>query len=329
MSAISLGAMVSAGNLFASAIETIKEEPKYLQLKSAVLSDDYRICLDIHLDTTKKIALKKEQQKAIIKSEIPNNINRLTFNDLGVEGVSSVEVGELTWSRCDESAASLSEKLPYARCLFSNATKGLMLESTEVKKGDIIATYGYAASVFAPESHYSFKLKTKLISFDVLERHILDLTRRGETVLENPTLELKTSETNKILEEKAKDVKDDIAVFRAVSVLYKANQQYGFARKALERFYGKRTSSIEAKKHYLALAWNVYQFKDLIQNGISQFITQLNDGKKIPKLMETLDAYERNVQQHYSINIDTFTKWCAGTRIDPNTAGFFKGFLDN
>mgnify|MGYP003631731667 CR=1 FL=1 len=288
------------------------------------------VCLDIINDAQIKISTKTVLQEQVILKEIPDNIDRLTFNALGVSGTDFMDYGGLRWSRVEEEGSNkFSENLPDARCVYSNTTKGLCLEGIEEGDDDFIVTYSYAASILAPKSSYEFSVRTSLDSYGALQREIQDLKRRRTQVLSNPSLDLIIEKLEEKLFRAAKDGEgEQKSAARALVLLDVARDQFSIARKKLQNFYDDREDSAVSYKHYACFAWNVYQFRNLIQKGLEDFTAQLDEGKGSGKLSETLDVYERNVALHYDTNIVLFSKWASGEEITSGMGGLFSRFLE-
>lgn len=319
---------VQASDQSSDLVEEITEEGFVLINSSPVpLYKERDVCLDIINDASAKITSKKILQKEALEKELPDNIGRLTFNALGKPGTDFIKYDALTWCRVEgEEADEFSENLPDARCMYSNTTKGLQIKNIKAEGGDIIVTYGYVASLLALKNSYEFSVRTSLGSYGALQREIQDLMGRRKQIFSNPNLELGI----KVLEQKIRtfEHEEQGPSSRALSLFKEAMDKFDIAKEKLHHFYGDRGDSKRSYKYYTCFAWNVYQFRDLIQKGLEDFIAQLEEGKGPKKLMETLDVYGRNVTLHYDINIEMFSKWVMEEEVSLGMGSLFERFIE-
>jgi hypothetical protein len=89
-----------------------------------------------------------------------------------------------------------------------------------------------------------------------------------------------------------------------------------------------------ANKVYLTFATNLFQYRDLINDGTIKLSKLVEDKKASEKIAEEYSVFKRNAEKHYDVNIQKFFKWGMSkiaNRVpkEAQYAAFFEDALDS
>lgn len=282
--------------------------------------------------------------------QLPTGFARTAFNDLQKDGVDEVTVSGVTFKISGDKAAFISN-LPWDSNYWSNAIKGMYIANPETdirfEGSKVIVAYSYVGSIANGRTIYQLPVETT-VPEDIRLRNTRNaLLQRQQTVKKNKSFALDTSEISSVTNALSEYLNGDATFDLFAEMVTDCQTLYAQSVRLLHALYeqaeheaqdlgnividseeeNSQEEQDDLKKKRAALAWNVYQYKMMIEDKINGLEALIDKKKSSSAIKDYLNEASRNLKMHHGLAIDGFHTWIKDGTAEEVYAFIFEEYL--